>query len=117
MGSTGRNLVDAIVRRCRYCSTNQDEIDQRIENYQIERAIYYEKRELKRTVKVLLLGAGESGKSTFLKQMRIIHGSGYKEADRMEYKGVIYQNIVKGMKVLIDAKTKLDIPWEKPENL
>ena len=25
----------------------------------------------------------------------------------MEYKGIIYQNIVKGMKVLIDAKSKL----------
>ena len=116
MESTGRDFINTIVRRCRYCTINQEEVDQRIANHQIERAIYREKRELKRTVKVLLLGAGESGKSTFLKQMRIIHGSGYKEVDQMAYKGIIYQNIVKGMKVLIDAKTKLDIPWEQPEN-
>jgi len=114
--SAGTNCVDVIVRRCRYCCTNQEEIDQRIQSDLIDRRLKAEKRELKRMVKVLLLGAGESGKSTFLKQMRIIHGAGYKEADQMEYKGIIYQNIVKGMKVLIDAKSKLDIPWEKPEN-
>ena len=47
----------------------------------IDRRLKAEKRELKRMVKVLLLGAGESGKSTFLKQMRIIHGNGYKVSD------------------------------------
>lgn len=110
------NCVDGIVKRCRYCCTNQEEIDQRIMSDMIDRRLKAEKREMKRMVKVLLLGAGESGKSTFLKQMRIIHGSGYRATDQVEYRGIIYQNIVKGMKVLIDAKAKLGIPWEKPEN-
>ena len=50
-------------------------------------------------MKLLLLGAGESGKSTFLKQMRILHGKGYDEAALLEYRSVVYSNIVKGMKV------------------
>jgi hypothetical protein len=36
-------------------------------------------------VKKLLLfiaGTGESGKSTFIKQMRIIHGAGYSDDDK-----------------------------------
>lgn len=31
-----------------------------------------------------------------------------------EYHHVIYQNIVKGMQVLVDARDKLEIPWEHP---
>lgn len=33
-----------------------------------------------------------------------------------EYQHVIYQNIIKGMKVLVDARDKLNIPWENSKN-
>ena len=46
-------------------------------------------------VKLLLLGAGESGKSTFLKQMRIIHNVNYDVTSQLEFRKIIYQNIIK----------------------
>ena len=46
-------------------------------------------------VKLLLLGAGESGKSTFLKQMRIIHNINYDVTSQLEFRKIIYQNIIK----------------------
>jgi len=80
----------------------------------IDKNLAAEKKYYKRQVKLLLLGAGESGKSTFLKQMRILHGKGYDEAALLEYRSVVYSNIVKGMKVLVDARDKLGIEWEDP---
>lgn len=71
---------------------------------------------LKRQVKILLLGAGESGKSTFLKQMRIIHGMWFESELIREYQQVIYQNVVRGMMVLLDARDKLGIAWGDGNN-
>ena len=71
----------------------------------------------RRTVKILLLGSGESGKSTFLKQMRIIHGKDFQDDELRDYKPIIFSNIVKGMKVLIDARDKLGIPWGDENNI
>lgn len=66
-------------------------------------------------VKVLLLGSGESGKSTFLKQMVIIHGRGEFTADEVrEYRQYIYQNCIQAMRVLIDARQKLGFGWSDP---
>ena len=36
-------------------------------------------------IKMLLLGAGESGKSTIFKQMKIINKDGYSEKERKEF--------------------------------
>jgi len=50
--------------------------------------------------KLLLLGAGESGKSTLFKQMISIYGKGFPEQERMSYVPIIYNNIITSMKTL-----------------
>ncbi|VVC88841.1 unnamed protein product [Leptidea sinapis] len=94
-----------------------EEIEQRYRSKEIDRILEKDKQALRRQVKLLLLGAGESGKSTFLKQMRIIHKVKFEPELVREYQHVIYQNIVKGIQVLVDARDKLAIPWENPRNL
>ena len=64
----------------------------------------------------LFLGAGESGKSTFLKQMKIIHGVVFEPEQLKEFRRIIYQNMIKAMRVLVDANRKLKIPLRDPAN-
>ncbi|XP_017841930.2 guanine nucleotide-binding protein G(f) subunit alpha isoform X2 [Drosophila busckii] len=45
------------------------------------------------TVKILLLGTAESGKTTIIKQMRILHINGFTDDERREKIPEIYQNI------------------------
>lgn len=52
-------------------------------------------------VKLLLLGAGDSGKSTLFKQFRILYGKGFTEAERLSYRPIIQANILGSMKTLI----------------
>lgn len=93
-----------------------EELEQRYKSQEIDKMIEKDKQAMKRQVKLLLLGAGESGKSTFLKQMRIIHGINFESHLIKEYQQVIYQNVVKGLKVLVDARDKLAIPWGDTTN-
>jgi len=44
--------------------------------------------------KLLLLGAGESGKSTLFKQMITLYGTGFTEKERKTYVAVIFQSII-----------------------
>jgi len=51
--------------------------------------------------KLLLLGAGESGKSTLFKQMINIYGTGYPEEERKSFEAIIYNNIIVTMQALV----------------
>ncbi|XP_059139654.1 guanine nucleotide-binding protein subunit alpha-12-like [Physella acuta] len=93
------------------CCISGHEKTQRIRSREIDRKLNKDRLTFRRTVRVLLLGAGESGKSTFLKQMRIIHGQDFDDEQVREFRTVVYNNILKGMRVLIDARQKLNIPW------
>lgn len=61
-------------------------------------------------------GTGESGKSTFIKQMRIIHGRGYSEEDRKGFTGLIYENIFTAMQAMIQAMSTLQISYKYKHN-
>uniref|UniRef100_A0A672RLN4 Guanine nucleotide-binding protein G(i) subunit alpha-1 n=1 Tax=Sinocyclocheilus grahami TaxID=75366 RepID=A0A672RLN4_SINGR len=64
-----------------------------------------------REVKLLLLGAGESGKSTIVKQMKIIHEAGYSEEECKQYKAVVYSNTIQSIIAIIRAMGRLKIDF------
>ncbi len=51
-------------------------------------------------IKFLLLGAGESGKSTIFKQMKILHGV-ISDENMRQATSVVYNNTLTSMKILI----------------
>jgi guanine nucleotide-binding protein G(i) subunit alpha len=54
-------------------------------------------------VKLLLLGAGESGKSTIFKQMRVLFGAALTEEEKNQITPVVYSNTISSMKMLVRA--------------
>jgi len=79
-------------------------------NKEISKMLHDERKKLDSEVKLLLLGAGESGKSTIAKQMKIIHQDGFTEEERLSYKSVIFNNTFGAMKTMIIATEDLGIP-------
>lgn len=61
-------------------------------------------------------GTGEAGKSTFIKQMRIIHGAGYTDKDRAEFRQLIFQNVLRAVQILSDAMEALKINYTDDSN-
>lgn len=101
-----------------FCLCNKKYFQDLKRSHEIDKMLQKEKRRLRREIKILLLGAGESGKSTVMKQMKIIHGESlFNNESPDEIRHVIYQNILKGIKVLIDARNKLEIAWGDAEKV
>lgn len=113
MGGVAAKMAGLILS----CCMSEQENAQRSRSRRIDKMLAKEKGQIKRTVKILLLGAGESGKSTFLKQMKIIYGKEFDDEALVEFRNIIYGNIIKGMRVLIDAREKLAIPFGGDANL
>ncbi|KAK5001388.1 hypothetical protein LTR60_007394, partial [Cryomyces antarcticus] len=100
-------------------------------NEEIEKQIRADRKKQAREVKLLLLangtheheltvndaGAGESGKSTVLKQMRLIHAGGFNKTERKQWRVVIFNNLVHAFQIILGAMQEQELEFEDEANL
>ncbi|KAF7724426.1 guanine nucleotide-binding protein subunit alpha [Apophysomyces ossiformis] len=98
------------------CCQSRDLQDGKSRNEEIESQIKRDKLNMRNEVKLLLLGAGESGKSTILKQMKLIHDGGFSRDEKESFKEIIFSNTLQSMRVIIEAMENMDIDFAYPEN-
>ena len=56
-------------------------------------------------------GGACSGKSTFIKQLRLHYGDGFPEPEREKYRNQVYDNISYAINKIIDQMKRLQIPF------
>lgn len=85
------------------------------EKQEIARTRYIEEQNAKdhakdeMTIKLLLLGAGESGKSTIFKQMKLLYGKGFSDDERRDWNPKIQMGTISAMKAVCSATVKFGL--------
>lgn len=82
----------------------------------IDRQIAEDERNFKKECKILLLGSGESGKSTIVKQMKIIHLNGYTPDELARHRAIVNRNVVESAQALVQAMRKFGLDPVLPAN-
>lgn len=80
-------------------SNKPDPENAQVQAAEIERRIERETIAEKHIQKLLLLGAGESGKSTIFKQIKLLFQMGFDEAELKTYTPVVHANVYQTIKV------------------
>ncbi|KAG0019947.1 guanine nucleotide-binding protein subunit alpha [Entomortierella chlamydospora] len=92
------------------CCMSSEDRESRNRTDAIESQLRKDRIQMRNEVKMLLLGAGESGKSTILKQMKLIHDGGYTKEEREAFKEIIFSNTVQSMRVILEAMDSMELP-------
>ncbi|KAI8845816.1 guanine nucleotide binding protein, alpha subunit [Chytriomyces cf. hyalinus JEL632] len=97
------------------CAASTPDVDHDVVavSKRIDKLLTQERKQIEaeRVIKLLLLGIGEAGKSTILKQMKIIYGSGFSEDDLKIYRSATILSVLTCFKTLIAAMDLLQIPY------
>ena len=80
----------------------------------IEEQLKKDRQAYESEVKMLLLGAGESGKSTILKQMKLIHEGGYSDREKRAFRAIINSNIIASLKTILKVMPQLGVELGDP---
>lgn len=67
----------------------------------LDRVLNNQSNQENKVIKLLLLGTGESGKSTIFKQMQILYQSGFSDFEKSTFRQVIRRNAVESMQTLL----------------
>ena len=63
-------------------------------------------------ISVLLLGAGECGKSTIVKQMKIIHDNGFSEEEKVMFRMLAHSNAIQSLYIILSNMDLLNITYK-----
>uniref|UniRef100_A0A3P9P0U5 GNAS complex locus n=1 Tax=Poecilia reticulata TaxID=8081 RepID=A0A3P9P0U5_POERE len=101
--------------------TDEERLDEKAKreaNKKIEKQLQKERQAYKATHRLLLLGAGESGKSTIVKQMRILHVDGFNAEEKQQKIQDIRKNVKDAIVTIVSAMSALTppVPLGKPGN-
>ncbi|KAF7817345.1 guanine nucleotide-binding protein alpha-1 subunit isoform X1 [Senna tora] len=86
---------------------NDADAEENAQAAEIEKRIELETKAEKHIQKLLLLGAGESGKSTIFKQIKLLFQTGFDEAELKSYIPVIHANVYQTIKILHDGSKEI----------
>jgi tRNA-dihydrouridine synthase len=81
---------------------NEQEKEDKKKNSKASKDLSKFETEDKEELKILLLGAGASGKSTIFKQMKILNMNGYTEKEKKDFKALIHRNIYEIFSLMIE---------------
>lgn len=95
------------------CFGSRRDEDEYKKSREIDAQINRDEKQMAKVVKLLLLGAGESGKSTILKQMKLIYTKeGISRSEKEEWRVIIFNNLLDGLRMIVDAMEEMGIELE-----
>jgi guanine nucleotide-binding protein subunit alpha len=97
------------------CVSAQDR-EEKARSDAIDRQIEEDSRKFRKECKILLLGSGESGKSTIVKQMKIIHQNGFTENELMTFRPTIYRNTLDSAQAIVLQMRNMNVECVTPAN-
>ncbi len=84
-------------------SSTDEEREAAHESRRISRDLASDGAREKAVTKLLLLGAGDSGKSTIMKQVKLLHSDGFTREDLLGARPAVLQNVLASMRALLEA--------------
>ncbi|KAG8905560.1 hypothetical protein FRB99_008665 [Tulasnella sp. 403] len=91
------------------CFSTPGDPEQIAAHREVEKMLKDTKEKMAKQAKVLLLGSGDSGKSTILKQMRLIHKVPFTPQETEGYRQLVFTNVILGIKYVLDAVDDFDM--------
>ncbi|EIM79504.1 G-protein alpha subunit [Stereum hirsutum FP-91666 SS1] len=98
------------------CVSNSEDREAKARSDAIDRQIEEDQKKFKKECKILLLGSGESGKTTIVKQMKIIHQNGYSQTELLAFRPLIWKNLLESSHDVINGLSKVGMECSNQDN-
>lgn len=90
------------------CASNPREVAAARASAELQKKLQHWFKEDKKYIQILLLGTGESGKTTILKQMKILHVNGFSQEEQKEKCIEISKNLQESIFDIVDNMSKIE---------